>query len=73
MCIEREYWGPTSGQHKYTQRLFRVKLSGGSRETLVAQDLVDALPGVPFEDNPFYSDCLRAWREQHPNPPEKKN
>ncbi len=73
--ILREYWGPPSGQHKQTQRLFIVELSDGTKETLLAEDTVDRLPDaveeLPFEQNPFYKQVLEAWRREalHQHPP----
>lgn len=71
--IIREYWGPARGHQKYTQRLFRVEFSDGSTEILVAEDLVDSLPGEAFEQNDFYAEVLRAWRTEHTAPPDRPN
>ena len=65
--ILKEYWGPnTTGRNRYAQRLFTVLFADGSKETLVAEDVVDGWD-EPFEDNPFYSDVLSKWRQEHPN------
>ena len=45
--ITQEVWSPVSGRNKFTQRLFRVEFSDGSTQDLVAEDLVDSLPGNP--------------------------
>jgi hypothetical protein len=73
--ILREYWGPSSGKYKQTQRLFLVELSNGAKETLLAEDTCDPLPksiqDVPFERNIFYAQVLETWRKDaaHHNPP----
>ena len=52
-CILADYWGPkVVGRNRYSQRLFDVLYSNGTRHTLVAEDVVDGW-AQPFESNPF--------------------
>ena len=61
--ILKEYWGPnTTGSNRYAQRQLTVLFADSSKETLVAEDVVDGWD-EPFEDNPFYSDVLSKWRQ----------
>ena len=67
--ILKEYWGPkTTGRNRFAQRLFKVLFADGSKENLVAEDVVDGWD-QPFEANPFYSNVLREWRQEHPSKP----
>ena len=63
--ISREFWGPRgTGRKAYCQRLFNVVFEDGTQETLVAEDLHDGC-AEPFEENVFYADVLKAWRQEH--------
>ena len=51
--ILAEYWGPkVLGRNRYSQRLFDVLYSNGTKHTLVAEDVVDGW-AQPFESNQF--------------------
>ena len=68
-CILAEYWGPkVVGRNRYSQRLFDVLYSHGTRHTLLAEDVVDGW-AQPFESNPFYTEVLGVWRQSHPVKP----
>jgi hypothetical protein len=66
--ILREFWGPSSGRHAFTQRLFQVLFPNGKKLKLVAEDVVDVVD-EPFEENEFYTSVLRVWRDEHPEAP----
>ena len=66
--ILKEYWGPTGKvRKKFSQRLFQVLFTDGSKEVLVAEDVVDGW-AEPFEENEYYSSVLVDWRKEHAKP-----
>ena len=53
--ILKEYWGPAGkGRKKFSQRLFQVLFTDGSKEVLVAEDVVDGW-AEPFEENEYFT------------------
>ena len=51
ICVLKEYWGPNGrGRKSYCQRLFKVRFDDGSKEDLIAEDLMDDCAN-PFETN----------------------
>ena len=66
--IMREYWGPTSGRHAYSQRLVVVLFTDKKKVTMVAEDVVDGVD-EPFEENAYYTSVLREWRIVNSVPP----
>ncbi len=66
--IVKEFWGPLRGRGRFCQRLFQVLFEDGTKETLVAEDLLDGC-AEPFEDNKFYANILQTWRLAHAKAP----
>jgi hypothetical protein len=65
--IVAEYWGPLSGKRKYHQRIYDIELSDSTSVRVVGADRKK--PKLDQDNNNFYSEVIRAWRVEHPEPP----
>ena len=73
VVILREAWGPRPGrrvkpEEVYTQRYYRVLLSNGKEDDVLADDRYGQLREQSVDANPFYAEVVCKWRQDHTIP-----
>jgi hypothetical protein len=63
--VVKESWGPK--KLGYPQRVFSVLLSDGTKSQTVADDADDVVK-EPAEENPFYTEVIKTWRQTNDVP-----